>query len=162
MSDITTGLFTLGGVALGALLSPFTQLYLERQREKRAGHRARKLIVGELLHAQMNLRIASENTIWPIFVQDVNSWLPNSAWRENKSSLLGTVPDDQWDELEMTYAILEIRRDQLIVASRLSEAKLVTAEEAEDFKQSSRRIGRLRRKLGGGGGGWPDDITGPE
>ncbi|HXJ03518.1 MAG TPA: hypothetical protein VNH65_00350 [Candidatus Acidoferrum sp.] len=152
-----TGLFSLGGVVLGALLSPLTQLYLEKKRERRAGHRARKLVAGELLHSQFNLRIASENTTWPIYVQDPDSWLPNAAWLENKSSLLGTVPDDLWDEIEMTYATLEIRRDQLILAKSLSEAKLVTADEAEAFKRSSDKLGRLRRKLGAGGG-WEDEM----
>jgi hypothetical protein len=152
-----TGLFSLGGVILGALLSPLTQLYLEKKREKRAGHRARKLVAGELLHSQFNLRVASENTTWPIYVQDPNSWLPNSAWLENKSSLLGTVPDDLWDEIEMTYVSLEIRRDQLILAKRLPEAKSVTADEAEAFKRSSDKLGRLRRKLGAVGG-WEDEM----
>src|ERR1700687_2455955 len=156
-TGLTTGLFSLGGVILGALLSPFTQLYLERRREKRAGHRARKLVAGELLHSQFNLRIASENSLWPIYVQDPNSWLPNSAWLENKSSLLGTVPDDLWDEIEMMYVSLDIRRDQLILVKSLTEAKSVTADEAEAFKRSSDKLGRLRKKLGASGG-WDDEI----
>jgi hypothetical protein len=57
------------------------------------------------------------------------------------------MPDDPWDEIELTYAILETRRDQLILAKRLSEAKLETADEAEAFKLSSDKLGRLRRKL---------------
>ena len=154
---IATGLFSLGGVILGALLSPLTQLFLEKNREKRAGHRAKKFIAGELLHSQFNLRIASESTIWPIYVQDPNSWLPNSAWLENKSSLLGTVPDDLWDEIEMTYVGLEIRRDGLILAKRLSEAKPVAADEAESFKRTADKLGRLRKKLGAGDN-WGDET----
>src|ERR1700680_2141619 len=123
MAYIATGLFSLGGVILGALLSPLTQLYLERKRAKRAGHRAKLLIAGELLHAQLNLRTASQCTTRPIFyAEDVKAFLPNSAWLENKSSLVGTIPDDLWDQLVMTYAVFEIERAHLVLASRLPEA----------------------------------------
>jgi hypothetical protein len=67
------------------------------------------------------------------------------------------MPDDLWDEIELTYAILETRRDQSILAKRLSEAKLETADEAEAFKLSSDKVGRLRRKLGARGI-WEDEM----
>jgi len=167
MADIATGLFSLGGVVLGAILSPLTQLYLERQREKRAGHKARLVVAGELLHIQLNLRTASKTKNRLIFyAEDINSFLPNSAWLENKSILVATAPADLWDELVMMYAILGSERALLISASRLPginlATPLVTAEEAEHFKLNAAKVGRLRRKLSGGGGSWPDEITGLE
>lgn len=68
--QLIVGLFSLGGVALGALLTPLTQLYIERKRERRAADRAKVLIGGELLSLQLSFRAASRSEHWPPF-QDV-------------------------------------------------------------------------------------------
>jgi hypothetical protein len=57
---IAGGLFSLGGVLLGGLLSPLTQLFLEWKRERRTADQAKLLIAGEMLQAQLVLRSASK------------------------------------------------------------------------------------------------------
>jgi hypothetical protein len=154
---LLTGLFSLGGVVLGALLMPLTQLYLEKKREQRAADRAKLLVAGELLHAQYILRNISKAPHWP-HVEDVNAFLPISAWRESRSSLAGNVDKDLWDELVMAYALLEFDRGRFVLASRLPETPLLATRDAEGIKQTSNDLGRVRRKLGGGGGGWLDEL----
>jgi hypothetical protein len=151
---VATGLFSLGGVVLGAFLMPFTNLYLERKRERRAAARAKLLIAGELLHAELILRTASRSTHWPP-VEDVNAFLPTSAWQENRSSLPGNIDEDLWNRLVLAYALLETDRARFVTANRLQPRTRLTAREAGDFKQTSQDLGDLRRKLGGGGG-WLD------
>ena len=75
---IAGGLFSLGGVLLGGLLTPLTQLFLEWKRERRAADRAKLLVAAELLHAQMMLRSASKGRHWPT-IEDLNAFLPTSA-----------------------------------------------------------------------------------
>jgi hypothetical protein len=69
---VAAGLFSLGGVLIGALLTPLSQLHLERKRERRAADRARQLVVQELLQAELILRGASEGTNWPP-MEDANA-----------------------------------------------------------------------------------------
>jgi hypothetical protein len=153
---VAAGLFSLSGVVLGALLTPLTQLYLERKREQRAADRAKLLVAGELLHAQMVLRAASELEHWPP-IEDINAFLPTSAWQENRSSLAGKIHEDLWNQLVMAYALLEADRGRFGNANRLPPETLLPAKEADGIKQASNNLGRLRRKLGGGGG-WLDEI----
>jgi hypothetical protein len=83
---VAAELFSLGGVFLGALLTPLTQLYLEKKRQQRSANRAKILVAGELLHAQLMLRTASKGKHWPP-VEDGKAFLPTSAWQENRTSL---------------------------------------------------------------------------
>jgi hypothetical protein len=83
---IAAGLFSLGGVVIGALLTTFTQLYLERKREQRAADQAKLLVAGELQHAQLVLGAVSKGEHWPV-VENVDAFLPTSAWRENRASM---------------------------------------------------------------------------
>jgi hypothetical protein len=157
MTDVaTTGLFSLGGVVLGALLLPFTQSLLERRRERRASDRARLLIAGELLHAQMMLRAASQHTRWNT-VDDLDSFLPTFAWRDHRSSLAGHVDEDLWTRLITGYALIEIDRSRFRAASLVSRDVPLTPEEAESLKRASNVLGDLRRRLGLGGG-WREEI----
>jgi hypothetical protein len=156
---IAAGLFSLGGVVIGALLTPSTQLYLERTREKRTADRAKLLVAGELLHAQLVLRAASEGEHWP-YTEDANAAaarLPSSVWEENRSSLVGHVDEDLMNQLIMVYATLEIDRTRFVTASRLPAETSLPPREAQSLKQFSNELGRLRRQLGGGGG-WLDEI----
>jgi hypothetical protein len=159
-ANLITGLFsvggTLGGVVLGALLMPLTQLYLEKKREQRAADRARLLIAGELLHAQIVLRGISEGKHWPP-LEDVNAFLSTSAWQENRSSLAGKIDEDLWNQLVMAYALLEVDRARFAMVIRLPPEKPLPAKEAEGIKKTSNKLGRLRKELGGGGG-WLDEI----
>jgi hypothetical protein len=154
---IAAGLFSLGGVVIGALLSTFTQLYLERKREQRTADQAKRLVAGELLHAQLILRAASRGEHWPP-VENVDAFLPTSAWRENRASMARKVDEDLWDELVMAYAGLEIDRERFVLANRLPPSALLPAKEAEGIEETYFKLGRLRRKLGGGGSGWLDEI----
>jgi hypothetical protein len=153
---IATGLFTLGGVVLGALLTPLTQLFLEWMRERRASHRARLLIGGELLHAQMTLRMASTGDHW-LWLGDPNAHLPTSAWQENRSNLVGHIDEELFNELVREYALLEIDRERFLLVNRISKETPLPAEVSEGMKAHANKLGRLRRKLGGGGG-WLDEI----
>ena len=153
---IAGGLFSLGGVLLGGLLTPLTQLFLEWKREKRAADRAKLLVAGELLNAQLVLSVASEHNHWPP-VEDINTLLPTSAWQEYRSSLAGKIPEDLWNQLVMAYTLLENDRARFVNANRLPLETPLSAEVAEGIKEASNNLGRLRRKLGGGGG-WLDEI----
>jgi hypothetical protein len=153
---IAGGLFSLAGVLLGGLLSPLSQLLLERKREGRAAHRAKLLVAAELLHAEMRLRAVSEGEHWPP-IEDLDAYLPTSAWRENRSSIAGMVSEDLWVELVMTYCLLEHDRSRFATANRIQAAMPLTAEVAESMKESATKLGRLRRQLGVGGG-WLDGV----
>lgn len=154
---VVTGLFSLGGVMLGALLVPVTQLYLERKREQRAADRAKLLVAGELLHAQLVLRVASEGRHWP-WVENIDAFLPTSSWQENRSSLAGNIHEDLWNEVVIAYAVLETDRRRFVMSNRLPAETPLPAKEAEGIKRTSDDLGQLRRKLGGGGG-WLDEIV---
>lgn len=164
MSDlqvvIAAGLFSLGGVVIGGLLTPVTQLHLERKREKRTADRAKLLVAGELLHAQLMLRAASEGESWP-YTEDRNTAiarLPSAMWEENCSGLVGHVEEDLLNQLVMAYVSLEIDRMRFVTASNLPADSPLTPEEAQSLKRASSNLGRLRRQLGGGGS-WLDEIT---
>jgi hypothetical protein len=114
------------------------------------------LVAGGLLQAQMMLRAFSRGKYWPT-VEDVKAFLPTSAWQENRSSLADELAEDVWTELVMVYGTLEIDRARFVIASRLPAETLLPAKEAESMKQFSDDLGRLRRKLGIGGG-WLDEL----
>lgn len=153
---IAGGLFSLGGVILGGLLTPLTQLFLEWKREQRAADRAKLLVAAKLLQAQMILGSISEGGHWPPF-EDLNAFLPTSAWRENRSSLAGNIHEDLWNQLVMAYSLLECDRSRFAMANKMLEPRPFTAEEATGMKESYNKLGRLHRQLGGGGG-WLDEI----
>jgi hypothetical protein len=154
---IAAGLFSLGGVVIGALLTPFTQLYLERKQEQRAADQAKLLVAGELLHAQLVLGAVSKSEQWPV-VENVDAFLPTSAWRENRATMARKIDEDLWDQLVMAYALLEIDRARFVAANRLPPLTPLPAKEAEGIKEAYFKLGSLRRKLVGGGGGWRDEI----
>lgn len=153
---VAAGLFSLGGVALGALLTPLTQLYLEKKREQRAADRAKLLVAGELLHAQLVLRAASELEHWPS-VEDVDAFLPTSAWQENRSSLASKVHEDLWEKLVLAYGLLQTDRARFVSFSRSPTLTALPAKEAQGLKLFSYELGQLRRQLGSGGS-WLDEI----
>jgi hypothetical protein len=155
---IAAGLFSLGGVVIGALLTTFTQLYLERKREQRAADQAMLLVAGELLHAQLVLRGVSKGQHWPV-VENVDTFLPTSEWRENRASMARKIDEDLWDQLVMAYALLEGDRARFVVANRLPPLTPLPAKAADDLKEASSKLGSLRRKLGRGGGGWLDELS---
>jgi len=152
---IAGGLFSLGGVLLGGLLTPLTQLFLEWKRERRAAYRAKLLVAGELLQAEMILRVASGREQWPLF-EDLNAFLPTSAWRENRSSIAGKISEDLWVRLVLAYALLEYDRSRFAVADKIPTPPALTADMAKDMKESADNLGCLRRQLGVGGG-WLDE-----
>ena len=137
---IAGGLFSLGGVLLGGLLTPLTQLFLERKRERRVADRAKLLVAAELLHAQMTLRSVSKGEFWPP-IEDLNAFLPTSVWRENQSSLAGNVSEDLWVQIVMAYGLLEIDRSRFAVANKFTEPKPLDAELAAGMKKSSDDLG---------------------
>jgi hypothetical protein len=153
---IAGGLFSLGGVLLGGLLTPLTQLFLEWKRERRAAYRAKLLVAAELLQAQMILRTVSEGGNWPP-IEDLDAFLPTSAWRENRSIIAGKVSEDLWVQIVMAYVKLEHDRSRFATANKIPATTPLTTEVAKGMKESSNNLGRLRRQLGVGGG-WLDEI----
>ncbi len=156
-ADLATGLFALGGVLLGAGASTGSQVYLENKRERRAEDRAKRLVAGELLHVQMIFRSVAAGTHWPP-IEDVDSYLPNSAWQQNRLRLAGVVDEDLWDQLVRAYALLQADRARFVTAARL-ERKPLAPSEAASLRQTGNHLGRLRRRLGAGGGRWLDEIA---
>jgi hypothetical protein len=149
---IAGGLFSLGGVLLGGLLTPLTQLFLEWKRERRAAYRAKLLVAAELLQAEMILRTVSKVGKWPFF-EDLDAFLSTSAWRENRSIIAGKVSEDLWVRLVGAYTLLEYDRSRFAVANKIPKTTPLTAEVAKGVKESSDNLARLRRQLGVGGGG---------
>lgn len=88
----------------------------------------------------------------------MNAAFPTSAWRENQSALAGKVAETLWVDLVMAYSILEIDRARFSLAANLPPEKLLPPKEAEALKKTSNELGRLRKKLGVGGG-WLDEVT---
>jgi hypothetical protein len=153
---VATGLFSLAGVGLGALLVPLTQVYVQNNQEQRAAERAELLVAGELLHAQLTLRAAAASTNWPP-LEDIDRFLPTSAWQDGRSSLAGKIDEDLWNKLVMAYAFLEIDRVRFVMANRVLPVKPLLAEDAEGLNRASNNLDVLRRQLGGGGA-WLDEI----
>jgi hypothetical protein len=104
----------------------------------------------------MILRVASKSGKLPPF-EDLNAFLPTSAWRENRSSLAGKVSEDLWLQIVSAYTLLEIDRSRFAVANKMPAGTPLDAEVAAGMKKSSDDLGRLRRQLGVGGG-WLDEI----
>jgi hypothetical protein len=67
------------------------------------------------------------------------------------------LTNDLWEKLVMAYALLETDRARFITADRLPALTPLPAKEAEGLKEAYFNLGRLRRKLVGGGGGWLDE-----
>lgn len=153
---IVGGLFSLGGVFLGALLTPMTQLLLESKRERRTAYRARLLVAAELLNAQMVLRAVCDGGHWPPF-EDLNGFLPTSAWREHRSSIAGIVTEELWVQLVMAYSVIETDRSRFSAANKIPARTPLTAEVAKGMNDTSITLGRLRRQLGVGDS-WLDNI----
>jgi hypothetical protein len=153
---IAAGLFSLGGVVLGALMSPLTQLFLERTREQRAAKRAKLLVAGELLHAEFVLRTAAKLENWPP-IDDSKDFLPASVWQENRASIVTCIDENLYNRLVMAYAILDIDRTRFIMANRFPAKVPLPTEIAKGVKEFCDQLGGLRRELGGGGG-WIDEI----
>lgn len=84
------------------------------------------MVAGELLHLQMIFRGASAGTDWPA-IEDVNAFLPNSAWQEYRSRLADTVDEDLWDQLVMAYALLEADRARFVTAAKLAPDRPLAA-----------------------------------
>jgi hypothetical protein len=88
-------------------------------------------------------------------VEDIDAFLPTSAWREHRSSLAGNVDLDLWDQLVMAYAVLEADRARFVTADKLQGSNPLRADQAAALKKTSDELGQLRRQLAGGGG-WLD------
>ena len=152
--ELATGLSALVGVIVGAVASTGGQVYLEKKREAREADRAKQLVAGELLQAQMTFFAASKATHWPPIVH-----LPTSTWQEYRSRLPYTVDEDLFDQLVMTYALLELDRARFATGAELGPDTPLAASDAATLRQTGYHLGRLRRRLVDGGGMWPDEIT---
>lgn len=104
----------------------------------------------------MKLRAVSRVGFWPA-IEDLNAFLPTSAWRENRASIAGMVSEDLFAQLILAYAELEQERARFVAANKLPPKTPLTARVAEPMGDFSNHLGHLRRQLGVGGG-WPDEI----
>jgi hypothetical protein len=100
--DVATGLFALVGVIVGALASTGSQLYIASKGSKREADRAKQLVAGELLQAQLIIRAAAEGENWALF-RDVDAFLRpdeiaeddllNPPFKEVAESITKTLDD---------------------------------------------------------------------
>jgi hypothetical protein len=65
-SALATGPFALAGVIVGATTTG-GQVFLDSRRERSKANRAKRLVAGELLQAQLILRSIAESKTWPPF-----------------------------------------------------------------------------------------------
>jgi hypothetical protein len=155
--QLMIGLFSLGGVLLGGLLTPLTQFVLERVRERRAAKRSKLLVAGELLQAQLVLRSVFEGRQYLPHFEDLDALLPTVAWRENRSSIAGMVSEDLWFEMIRVYALFETTREIFAAANKGLPAAVVPEPIAKTLKEMFTDLGHVRRQLGLGGR-WLDEI----
>lgn len=59
----------------------------------------------------------------------------------------------------MAYALLLADRARFLTAAALAPDRKLTTLEAASLMQTSNHLGRLRRRLGDGGGGWLDEAA---
>jgi hypothetical protein len=151
-----SGVFGLLGVVVGVVGTTGTQIFLDWKRERQTSDRAKQLVAGELLNAQLMLRAAAKGPNWPHFEdrEDADARLPTSAWREHQAGLAGHIDADLWDQLVIAYALLETDRARFI--SEDPDPAMV-ARESGGLKESAKDLGQLRRKLWPSGG-WLDDL----
>src|SRR2546421_4543030 len=93
---IVTGIVALVAVIIGALASTGSQLFIESKREQRQVARARRLVTGELLQAQLIFRSVYRTGIWPP-IENASSYLPTSAWQEHRAGLATELDEDLWN-----------------------------------------------------------------
>lgn len=154
---VATWGLTLLAVIVGALASTGTQLYLDRRREQREADRAKQLVAGELLQAQIVLRSVSKGKHWPP-MRNPDAYLPTSAWRENRYRLAGKIDETLWDQLVFAYTMLDADRERFVQADQLPPNTPLPAEEAAGISKTARDLGELRQRLFKGGG-WLDDLA---
>jgi hypothetical protein len=160
-SALATGLFALGGVIVGAVTTTGGQVFLDSRRERSKANRAKRLVAGELLQAQLILRSIAETKTWPPF-DDVDAYLPTKGWQEYRSRLVDTLDQDLFDHLVMAYAQLEIDRMRFsMFTKRVPPDDQMTIPEALGVWHSFYELGRLRRRLDAGGSGWIDEMENP-
>jgi hypothetical protein len=148
--DVTTGVFGLLGVVVGAAATTWTQLFIDRNRERREGERAKVAVTGELLQAQRIMQALALGKHWPN--TDPDAMLPTSAWRENRSRLAGHLDEDTFNRLVMVYSVLEIDRSSFIVGAA---GPLKMSDSTVDLlNKNANDIGELRRAMGARGE-WP-------
>jgi type II secretory pathway pseudopilin PulG len=156
-SAIATGLFTLVGVLIGAFASVVGPALLERSRERDEFERAKRLVAAELIHAQMTFRTASIGTHWPP-IEDPEVLLPTSAWNDCRAILAGRLPGDMWEALTLQYAALQSHRVVFADRARMAPNAPLDPAAAAALAEMGQKLGRLRRKVWDGGGGWADEI----
>jgi hypothetical protein len=149
--EVTTGLFTLGGVLLGGLLTPLTNYLLDMGRERKSTNRAKLLVAAELQQSQGVLLAVSNSKSWAFGEEAVDSLLPTSAWRENRTNLVGKINEDLWERLVLDYTLLETDRARFTSWSRSPTPYRIPEKEAKALNEFATELGRRRRQLGSGG-----------
>jgi hypothetical protein len=119
---------------------------LEGSRERRVGSRAKKLVAGELFHAELVMGVAADQLEWPR-ITDVKALFPVSAWAEYRAYVVDLVDGDAFDRLVGTYAKIEIARELFQEAASRAD-NTMSASDAVDLKKVADTIGRERRILG--------------
>ncbi len=136
-----SGVYALIGVVVGAVATTGGQVYLDGRKVRRSGSQAKVLVGGELLHGQSLYRLAAKNRVWPK-IGDRPLAVPRQEWDQNHSQLVGEIDVQVWEELVMSYALVEFDE------ARWSAGDVeVTEGLARQYLETADRLLALRRKL---------------
>lgn len=117
-NGLITAIFGLIGVAVGALATGGTQLYLDRRKEQHSIARAKRLVSGELLQARVIIASVIERGLFPPEV-DLVEMLPTTAWETHAADLAPVITEELWNQAVVLHAEL--------LALRAAIARLVGA-----------------------------------
>jgi hypothetical protein len=113
-TEVTTGVFTLGGVVVGGLITGVVQLALERWHQSSAISIAKRLLIDELHNMWSHLEMVREEGRAPqALPDDVRSrFLPTSDWEKYRETLArpAALTDAQWVALSNFVQSVEALR----------------------------------------------------
>ena len=96
---MTTGVFALVGVVIGALVAGIVQAYFELRRERRDERQAKRIVTGELMQnflritTMLNSGLAPNREFQPMVVS-------GSAWREYGPTLARHMDEDAYTAVQ--------------------------------------------------------------
>jgi hypothetical protein len=113
-TEVTTGLFTLGGVVVGGLITGAVQLALEHRHQSSTIAIAKRLLIDELHNMWSHLEMVRDEGKAPqALPDDVRSrFLPTSDWEKYRETLArpAALSDAQWVALSNFVQSVEALR----------------------------------------------------
>jgi hypothetical protein len=111
---LTTGTFTLLGVAVGIVLGATVEYALERRREGRAFLQARRLIAEELLKCCMDLdHFVSKRVVPKLIGSGDTAVFPNASWLEYRAVYAAHGSDQEFALLSRVFTGIAMLRDEI-------------------------------------------------